>query len=48
METLKEHKGAKPGSPTELTDEGWDIAREIATKVADTAARLVESTEGIR
>jgi uncharacterized metal-binding protein len=48
IETLKEHPGAKPGSPTDLNDEGWVIAREIATKVADTAASLHGSKEGIR
>ena len=40
VETLKKHPGAKPGSPTELNNEGWSIAREIATKVAETAASL--------
>jgi uncharacterized metal-binding protein len=48
VETLKEHPGAKPGSPTDLNDEGWDIAREIAIKVADTAANLLGGKEGIR
>lgn len=47
-EALKQHHGAKPGSPTELTDEGWAIAREIATTVADTAVRLSGGREGIR
>jgi uncharacterized metal-binding protein len=47
-EALKKHHGAKPGSPTELTDEGWVIAREIATTVADTAARLSEGKERIQ
>jgi uncharacterized metal-binding protein len=40
IEALKRHPGAKPGSPTELSDEGWNIAREIAGKVAETAASL--------
>ena len=47
-EALKEHPGAKPGSATDLTDEGWIIAREIAAMVADTAARLRGGEEGIR
>ena len=47
-EALKEHHGAKPGSATDLTDEGWTIAREIAATVADTAARLHGGKEGIR
>jgi uncharacterized metal-binding protein len=47
-DVLKEHQGAKPGSATELTDEGWTIAREIASMVADTAARLHSGEEEIR
>ena len=45
--TMQEHKGAKPGGPTELTDEGWAIAREIATKAARDAVRLSQEREGI-
>jgi hypothetical protein len=48
MDTLKEHQGAKPGSATELSDERWTIAREIAVKVANIATRLGESREGLR
>ncbi len=48
IEILKEHPGAKPGSPTDLNDEGWVIAREIATKVVDTAASLHGGKEGIQ
>jgi len=48
IDTLKKHPGAKPGSPTDLNDEGWAIAREIATKVADTAANLHGGKEGVR
>jgi uncharacterized metal-binding protein len=44
-ETMKEHKGAKPGTATDLTDDGWAIAREIAAEVADTAVRLSEGME---
>jgi uncharacterized metal-binding protein len=46
VEALKKHPGAKPGNPTELNDEGWAIAREIATKVADIAADLYGGKEG--
>jgi uncharacterized metal-binding protein len=45
VETLKKHPGARPGSPTDLNDEGWVIAREIATQVADTAANLRRGRE---
>jgi uncharacterized metal-binding protein len=44
---LKEHRGAKPGSANDLTDEGWAIAREIATKAARDAVRLSQEREGI-
>jgi len=47
-EALKEHHGANPGSPTELTEEGWVIAREIAANVAEAAARLRAGKEEIR
>lgn len=48
IEALKDHPGAKPGSPTDLNDEGWFIAREIATKVSDIAANLRGDKEGFR
>jgi uncharacterized metal-binding protein len=47
-EALKEHHGAKPGSPTELTEEGWVIAREIAATVAEAAGCLCAGKEEIR
>jgi uncharacterized metal-binding protein len=39
-EAFKKHKGAKPGSATDLTEEGWAIARDVAVEVADEAVRL--------
>ena len=37
IDAFRRHKGAKPGTATELTEEGWaivdDIAGEIASKV---------------
>jgi uncharacterized metal-binding protein len=48
IEALKAHPGAKPGSPSALNEEGWIIAREIATKVADIAANLRGDREGLR
>jgi uncharacterized metal-binding protein len=47
-EALKERHGAKPGSPTELTGDGWAVAREIAVMVADAAQRLSGGEGGIR
>src|SRR5512139_3561147 len=46
VETLKKHPGAKPGSPTELNDEGWRIAGEIAAEVADKVASMQSDKEG--
>lgn len=37
---LSGHRGAQPGSGSELTDEGWSIAHEIAEAVAQEAERL--------
>ena len=37
---VKKHRGAKPGTATNLSDEGWDIVREVAKTVAREAARL--------
>jgi uncharacterized metal-binding protein len=36
--TLSKHRGAQPGSGSELTEEGWQIAREIAEAVVQEAA----------
>lgn len=47
-ESLKEHRGAKPGNASELTDEGWDIAREIAVRVSEAAMRVRTGEEGGR
>jgi uncharacterized metal-binding protein len=34
-EAFKKHRGAKPGNATELTEDGWAIARDVALEVAD-------------
>lgn len=47
-EALKCHRGAKPGSATALTDDGWNIAREIADSVACEAERLCAGEEVVR
>lgn len=39
-EAFKKHHGAKPGTATDLTEDGWAITREVAKTVADEAARL--------
>jgi uncharacterized metal-binding protein len=36
--TLSKHRGAQPGTGTELTGEGWQIAKEIAEAVVREAA----------
>jgi uncharacterized metal-binding protein len=39
IDTFRRHRGAKPGTATELTEEGWhivdDIADDIAKKIND-------------
>lgn len=37
---LTGHRGAQPGSGSELTEEGWAITREIADAVADRITRI--------
>lgn len=34
VDALKEYRGAKPGSPTALEEEGWKIVDETAEKLA--------------
>ena len=33
LDTVKEHKGKQFGSPTELSDDGYSVADEIAAKI---------------
>lgn len=42
LDTFRKHKGAKPGTATELTEEGWSIACEIADEIADKVKALSE------
>ncbi len=46
-DAVKRHHGAKPGTATDLTEEGWAIAREVARDVADEAARLHHGKEAL-
>lgn len=39
-EAFKKHHGAKPGTATDLSEDGWAIARDVAETVADEAIRL--------
>lgn len=34
VDAFRRHKGAQPGTPTELTPKGWQIVDEIAGEVA--------------
>jgi uncharacterized metal-binding protein len=45
-EEFKKHRGAKPGTATDLTDDGWAIVRDIAKIVAEEAACLSGAKEG--
>ncbi len=47
-EAFKNHRGAKPGNATALTEDGWIITREIADSVACEAGRLRADREVIR
>jgi uncharacterized metal-binding protein len=47
-ESFKNHRGAKPGSATTLTDDGWAIAREIASSVVSEVERLRANEEVVR
>lgn len=47
-EAFKNHRGAKPGSATMLTDEGWAITREIAGSIISEVERLRASEEVAR
>jgi len=40
-EAFKKHRGAKPGTATDLTEDGWAIARDVAQEVVDETARLL-------
>jgi len=40
VDTFRKHKGAKPGTATELTEEGWLIADEIAGEISDRVREL--------
>ena len=35
VDAFRSHKGAKPGTGTSLTDDGWQIAGEIASGLVD-------------
>jgi uncharacterized metal-binding protein len=47
-EAFKNHRGAKPGSATMLTDEGWTITREIAGSIVSEVERLRAGEEVAR
>ncbi len=42
---LSKHRGAQPGDGSALTDEGWEIAREIAETLASEARGLESGGE---
>ena len=42
------HRGIQPGTGSELTDEGWEICREIADAVASTVAQICAGEEVTR
>jgi uncharacterized metal-binding protein len=42
LDIMKAHKGAQPGTATELTPEGWAIVDEIAAKLNDCVQQIWE------
>jgi uncharacterized metal-binding protein len=47
-EAFRDFRGAKPGSATALTEEGWTITRHIAEAVVCEAARQRGDEEAVR
>jgi uncharacterized metal-binding protein len=45
MDAIKKHHGAKPGTATDLSKDGWVIARDVAETVAEEAMRLHSEKE---
>ena len=45
---LSKHRGAQPGDGSALTDEGWEMAREIAETLASEARSLEPREEAPR
>ena len=45
IDAMKEHKGVKPGTATELTVEGWQIVDEIADRIAAKVEKLAQEKE---
>jgi uncharacterized metal-binding protein len=48
VDTFRKHKGAKPGTATELTEEGWMIADEIAGEISEKVKALSKEYENGR
>jgi uncharacterized metal-binding protein len=45
MDSLKNYQNGTPGTASDLTEDGWAIARDVAENIAEEAMRL-QSTEG--
>ena len=43
VDAFKDHRGAEPGTPTRLAEDGWTIAREIAGEIAEGICGRCES-----
>jgi uncharacterized metal-binding protein len=46
-DSVKKFRGAKPGSATDLTEDGWAITRDVADTVANEVMRLHREEEGL-
>lgn len=40
IDAFRRHKGAKPGTATELTEEGWGIVDDVAGEIAEKVDKL--------
>ena len=40
LDVMRLHKGAKPGTATELTEEGWAIVDEIAANLSENVQQI--------
>ena len=45
VDAFRRHRGTKPGTPTELTTEGWEIVDEIAGETAG-KIKTLNNSEG--
>jgi len=45
IDEMRSHKGVNAGTGTALTEDGWQIVDELAGKIAENAAELIEEDQ---